>query len=371
MFTQKIIQKCIVNKKCWYYNKLHKRGVMSYKSTKILFIIDKLELKYFEFNKLVTNFWLIKELLEREQEVFITTIDKLGLKNLNEGAKAYCRCAKSFLIDETKGEAKGETQNINIYLGEKFEQKNIEDFQLVMFRPDPPVDLDYINATYIFDFVDKEKTLVLNNPKAIRDFNEKLHANFFHEFMPENIVTSNREEIERFLEKNGEIILKPLNRCFGSGVMYLKNGDKNTHSIINSLTNNQSTLIMVQKYIPSAEFGDKRVLILGGEVLEECVVKLPSGDDFKFNTHSDEFIKKSTLTESEKIKFSQVAQRLNSIGIAMAGLDVIDEQIIEVNVTSPCYFIKEINNYFSTNLEKRITDYFLQRLYNFKPECKC
>lgn len=310
---------------------------------RILFVIDKLELKYFEFNKLVTDFWLIKEFLDRGCEVFVTTIDKLGLSN----AKAYCKCAKSF----SKGD--------NIYLEEGFKNCEIESFRLVMFRPDPPVDLDYINATYIFDFVDREKTLVLNDTKAIRDFNEKLHANLFSEFMPENIVTSNMEEIEIFLEQNKEIVLKPLNRCFGSGVMYLKEGDKNTRNIINSMTNNQATLIMVQKYISTAEFGDKRVLILGGEVLEECVVKLPSRDDFKFNTHSDEFIKKAMLTENEKIKFKQVAQKLNTMGIVMAGLDVIDEKIIEINVTSPCYFIKEINNYFSTTLEKMIADYVL------------
>lgn len=313
---------------------------------KILFIIDKIELKYFEFNNLVTNFWLIKEFLRREQEVFVTTIDKLSLQN----AKAFCKCTKSF----TKGD--------NIYIETRFEQIPIEDFSLVMFRPDPPVDLDYINATYVLDFVDRQKTLILNETKAIRDFNEKLHANLFHEFMPENIVTSSLEKIEAFLGVNEEIILKPLNRCFGSGVMYLKTCDKNTRNIINSLTNNQTTLIMVQKYISNAEFGDKRVLILGGEVLDECVVKLPSNDDFKFNTHSDEFIKKASLTACEKAKFTQVAQKLNKMGIIMAGLDVIDEQIIEVNVTSPCYFIKEINNYFSVELEKIISD----RVLNIK-----
>lgn len=319
---------------------------MDYTKSKILFVIDKVELKYFEFNTLVTDFWLIQELLERGQEVFITTIDKLGLKD----SQAYCRCIKSFSKDN------------NIFLEENFEAFKIEDFQLVMFRPDPPVDMDYINATYIFDFVDREKTLILNDTRAIRDFNEKLHANLFNEFMPENIVSSNQQDIEAFLDKHKEIILKPLNRCFGAGVMYLKQGDKNTNSIINSMTNNQTTLVMVQKYIPAAEFGDKRVLVLGGEVLDECVVKLPSKGDFKFNTHSDEFIKKAALTSSEKIKFKQVAQKLNDLGIVMGGLDVIDEKIIEINVTSPCYFIKEVNNYFSTSLEKVIVDCILDKI---------
>jgi len=315
-------------------------------NSKILFVIDRIELKYFEFNNLVTNFWLIKELLQTGQEVFVTTIDKLSLQN----SLACCKCFNSFIKDE------------NIFLEKELVDAEIETFDLVMFRPDPPVDLDYINATYIFDFVDKSKTVVVNDTKSIRDFNEKLHANLFHEFMPKNIVTANKAEIISFLKENGEIILKPLNRCFGAGILYLKDGDKNTIAIINSMTNDQTTLIMVQKYISNVKYGDKRVLILAGEVLEECVIKLSTSDDFKFNTHSDEFIKKATLTAGEKIKFKKVAEKLNSMGISMAGLDVIDEQIIEINVTSPCYFIKEINNYFSVNLEKRIVGEILKLL---------
>lgn len=322
-------------------------------SCKILFVVDKLEIKYFEFNNLVTDFWIIKELLERGQEVFVTSADKLSLQN----GVAYSKCFKSF--EEDKGDGN------DIFLEKNLVDIPIEDFSLLMFRPDPPVDMDYINATYILDFVDREKTLVMNDTKSIRDFNEKLHANLFHDLMPENIVTANKSEIVAFLEKNEEIILKPLNRCFGSGVMYLKKDDKNTSAIINSMTNDQTTLVMVQKYISNVKFGDKRVLILGEEVLEECVVKLSTNDDFKFNTHSDEFIKKATLTESEKIKFKRVAKKLNELGIYMAGLDVIDEQIIEINVTSPCYFIKEINNYFSTNIEKKITDYIMSKVKVF------
>lgn len=311
-----------------------------------LFIIDKLELKYFEFNKLVTDFWLIKEMLEQNETVYVTTIDKLGL----EKAKPYCNCAKSFVVDD------------NIFYEKEFEKKNIDEFSLVMFRPDPPVNLDYINATYILDFADKEKTFIMNDTKAIRDFNEKLHANLFNEFMPENIVTSNKAEIEEFLEKRKEIILKPLNRCFGSGVMYLKKDDKNITSIIRTMTEDEKTLCMVQEYIPQAKCGDKRVLILNGEVLDECVMKLPPKDDFKFNTHNDDFIKKAVLSDKEKENFTIVAKKLKEIGIFMAGLDVISGKIIEINVTSPCYFIKEINNYFSTSLEKRITKSILNSI---------
>ena len=311
----------------------------------ILFIIDRIELKYFEFNNLVTNFWLIKEFLQRNNKVRITTIDKLCLKD----TKAYTHCYSAF------------EKNGNIFYDKKEVLVKIEDFQLVMFIQDPPVDLDYINSTYIFDFVDRKKTFVMNEPRAVRDFNEKLHTLKFAEFMPENIVTSSKSDIMEFLDEYGEIVLKPLNRCFGAGVMCLKKGDKNTAVIINSMTNNGSTLVMVQKYLEKAKFGDKRVLFLGDKVLDYCVQKLPSNDDFKFNEHCDANIVKAELTDIEKAKFSLVAAKLNSMGIFMTGLDVIDGRIIEINVTSPCYFIKEINNHFGCHLEREIADYILQK----------
>ena len=308
---------------------------------KILFVIDKVELKYFEFNKLVTNFWIIKSFLDRKFEVFITTIPNLSLKE----DVAYAKCYETFSNDE------------NIFYKNILIEKEIDSFDLVMFRPDPPVDIDYINATYIFDFVKKAE--VINNPRVIRDFNEKLHSVLFKEYMSENIVTASLNDIEDFLNIHKEIVLKPLNRCFGSGVMYLYEGDPNTRTIINTMTNNETTLVMVQKFIPAVKDGDKRVLTLGDKVLKYCIKKLPSGDDFKFNTHNDNFITSAELTNEEYIKFTEVAKKLNSMGIKMAGLDVIDGKIIEVNVTSPCYFIKEINGLYNIHLEDEICDFLL------------
>ena len=309
----------------------------------ILFVIDRLELKYFEFNDLVTNFWLIRELIYNEAKLWVTTIDNLSLKN----GTAFAGCFEVF------------EQNGNIFYDKSLKSLKINDFQLVMFRPDPPVDLDYFNATYIFDFVDREKTLILNDPKAIRDFNEKLHTIKFLNLMPENIVTSSKSDIIEFLNECGEIVLKPLNACFGAGVMTLRKGDKNTAVIINTMTKNQSQLIMVQKYIDKAKLGDKRVMFLGDEVLDVCIQKLPSNDDFKFNEHCDSNIVKAVLSKSEKEKFTPVAIELNKIGLPMVGLDVIDEKIIEINVTSPCYFIKEINQHHNVNLEKKVTQFIL------------
>ena len=308
---------------------------------KILFVIDKLEYKYFEFNDLVTNFWMIKE-YSKNYDVYITTINCLSLEG--NVAKANCNLVK--LLGE------------EIVYSKDINNIDIDDFDMVFFRPDPPVDNNYINATYIFDFV--KSPVVINKPSVIRNFNKKLHSLMFKELMPKTIVSSSLDEIENFLERENEIILKPLDKCFGSGVMYLKNGDKNTRSIINLMTSNGSAFTMVQKYIPAGMNGDKRVLTLGDKVLDFCVVKHPTKDDFKFNTHNDSYISKGFLTAKEKSDFSYVAKQLNDIGIYMAGLDVIDGKIIEINVTSPCYFIKEINSFFDVKLEKIICDYFIE-----------
>lgn len=293
----------------------------------ILFVIDEIELKYFEFNRLVTNFWLIKEFLDRNFDVSITTKSRLLIENV---------CAKTLCFEAF-------VKNNDIFFKKEEQKKIINDFDVVFFRPDPPVDIDYINACYVFDFVDKEKTLVINDPSSVKNFNEKLHLNYFPEFAPKNIVTSSIDEIRNFVRENEEAIIKPLNRCFGSGVFYLKNGDKNENSIISNITDNGKTLVMVQKYLNKAAVGDKRVLILGGHVFDECITKLPGKNDFKFNTHSAEFFRPAELSPEEKSEALVIASRLNKMGLYMAGLDVIDGYVIEINVTSPCYFIEEIN----------------------------
>jgi glutathione synthase len=262
---------------------------------------------------------------------------------------AYCNCFRTYEKDE------------NIFYDKSSKKIKINDFDMCLFRPDPPVDMDYINSTYIFDYVDESKTVLLNNPRAIRNFNEKLHATLFLDLMPENIVTSSRKDILDFLDENEKIIIKPLNQCFGGGVMYLQKGDKNTSVIINNMTKNSSTLVMVQKYIEKAKFGDIRVMTLGDEVFDYCVQKLPSNNDFKFNEHCDANIIKAELTEDEKAKFSKVAIKLNSMGLPLVGLDVIDGKIIEINVTSPCYFIHEVNRNFNIHSEDKLTDYILSR----------
>ena len=309
----------------------------------ILFVIDDLELKYFEFNDLVTNFWLIKEFLERNFEVFITV--KSGL--MTEGCIAKTICYEAYLKD-----------NNIFYKKDEAKKYPVNDFDIVFFRPDPPVDTDYINACNVFDYVNSEKTIVINNPVAVKNFNEKFHLNYFPQFAPENIVTANSDEIKNFVREHKKAIIKPLNRCFGSGIYYLDTNERNINTIIKSLTNDGKTMVMVQKYLEGAVKGDKRILILGEHVFDECITKLPGKDDFKFSEHSDKYFETAKITEEEKTMALKVAKQLNSVELYMVGLDVIDGKITEINVTSPCYFIREINMHNN----ERFQDILMEKL---------
>ncbi len=311
----------------------------------ILFVIDDLELKYFEFNDLVTNFWIIKEFLDRDYEVFIAV--KSGL--MTEGNVAKTLCWQAY---EKDGDI--------FYKKDEPKKYVIEHFDVVFFRPDPPVDIDYINACSVFDYVDTERTVVINNPIAVKNFNEKFHLNYFPEFAPENIVTASAEEIKAFVREHKKAIIKPLNQCFGGGVYYLDTEERNINTIIKNLTNNGKTMVMVQRYLEGAVHGDKRILIVGEHVFEECIRKLPGKDDFKFSEHSDKYFETTHLTVEEKEMAQKVAKHLNAVELYMVGLDVADGKIMEINVTSPCYFIREINSHNN----ERFQDVLMEKLIN-------
>ncbi|MBR1617716.1 hypothetical protein IJ670_06140 [bacterium] len=304
----------------------------------ILFVIDELEFKYFEFNKLVTNFWMIRQYLLEGNRVDVTVKNKLFLKNnipFSHVFEAYLEG------DEIK------KQNIaNI--------KHLDCYNTIFFRPDPPVDIDYINATYILSYVDKSSTFIINSPSAIRNKNEKLYVNEFQGLIPDNIVCADEKTIKDFLFEKKEIIIKPTNLCFGSGVFYLNSQDKNINAILKCATNNFKTQVMVQEYLKGVEQGDKRLIYICGKIFDYCVRKVATNNDFKFNEHNSSTLKFAQLTPEEKQLEDKIKNKFENDGIYLAGLDVIDNKIIEINLTSPCFFINEINEIFNINFEQMI-----------------
>ena len=309
----------------------------------ILIVIDDIEFKYFEFNKLVTNFWFVFEYLRQGNNVYITLKNKLFQK----------RNIPYALVFETH------IKNNDIIKEEKATIKCLNDFSTIFFRPDPPVDIDYINASYILSYVNKD-VFIINNPSAIREKNEKLYINEFQNIIPDcipnNIVSSDEKIIKEFLFENKEIIIKPTNRCFGSGVFYLNDKDKNINTILSTATNNYKTQVMIQTYLPEISQGDKRLIYVCGELFEYAVLKVATNNDFKFNEHNKNTLKATKLSEKEKQLGDLIKDKFEKDGIYLAGLDVINEKIIEINLTSPCFFINEINNLYGINFEKIIVN---------------
>ncbi len=303
----------------------------------ILFIIDEIEFKYFEFNVLVTDFWMIKTFLNEGFKVDITTKHELYLRGNLPYALAY----------ET------EAKNNNIYKSNENKETCLNGYDIIFTRPDPPVDIDFINATYVLDYV-CEKTFCINSSAALRNINEKLYVNKFPSLAPKNIVTSSEKLIKKFLFENGEIIIKPLNKCFSSGVFYLNTKDKNINAIISAATDNGKTKVMVQEFLPKIAEGDKRLIFIGGEIFDYAVTKVATNNDFKFNEHKKENLILGNLTPAQKNMEKIISKTLLKDGVYMAGLDVIDDKIIEINITSPCFFINEINSLYNINLEKII-----------------
>lgn len=322
----------------------------------VLFIIDEIEYKYFEFNVLVTDFWLIKTFVEEGYKVDITTKHELFLeKNIPYG-----------LVYNT------ELKNNDIFKSENYTKNCLNNYEIIFTRPDPPVDIDFINATYVLDYVD-EKTFCINSPSALRNINEKLYVNKFPSLAPDNIVTSEASLIKEFLFKNNEIIIKPLNKCFSAGVFYLNKTDKNINAVISASTDNGKTKVMVQEFLPEINKWDKRLIYIAGEIFDYAVTKVATNNDFKFNEHKKENLILGTPTKEQKEMEKIISKTFEKDGVYMAGLDVIGGKIIEINITSPCFFINEINSIYNIQFEKMIFNKIenLIKAHNEKLLAKC
>ena len=210
----------------------------------------------------------------------------------------------------------------------------LADVEAVLIRKDPPFDIPYLYATLMLERV-RGRTVLMNDPRGLRDANEKLYAIHFAKHMPRTMVTSSEEQIFAFVkEVGGRGVIKPLDGAGGSGVMMILPGDKNARAIIQTLTGEGSRLAMVQEFLPAIEKGDKRVLLLDGEILG-AINRLPRGDDFRSNIHVGGSVEPVVVTKAERAMIADITPRLKQDGLIFVGLDVIGGKLTEVNVTSP------------------------------------
>ncbi|AFZ13426.1 glutathione synthase [Crinalium epipsammum PCC 9333] len=236
----------------------------------------------------------------------------------------------------------------------------LEEMDAVFMRKDPPVTVPYLYTTYILDYINPEKTLVVNSPAGLRAANEKMYALQFTEAIPETIVSQDKEIIREFVEKKGAAILKPLGNKAGEGILYLEASDRNFNSIIEISTQWGQVPVMIQTYLPEAKDGDKRIILLNGEPIG-TVNRIPTGNEFRGNMAVGGRVAQTEITEREHQMCVQMAAKLQQDGLYFVGIDVIGGYLTEVNVTSPTG-IREIDRLSGANLGKQVMEWLGQRM---------
>ncbi|MEH1971255.1 glutathione synthase [Nostoc sp.] len=237
---------------------------------------------------------------------------------------------------------------------------SLETMDAVFMRTDPPVNDSYLYATYILDYIDQNKTLVINSPSGIRGANEKMYALQFTKAIPETIVSADKQFIRQFVEAQGAAVLKPLGNKAGEGILFLQSGDRNFNSIVELSTLQGRVPVMVQTYLPEAKEGDKRIILLNGEPIG-ALNRLSSGTDFRNNMATGGTVAQTEITPREYEICTQVAERLRQDGLIFVGIDVIGGYLTEVNVTSPTG-IREIDRLDGTHLGYQVIQWIEQTL---------
>lgn len=303
------------------------------------FVMDPVETINIEKD---TTFVLMLEAQARGHNVWYLELKDLYVKD----AKAFGNARKITLKRAEDFYSLGEVHTLEL-----------ESFDAVWMRKDPPFNQDYIYSTYILSLIDQNKTKVINNPKGLRESNEKLYALYFPGWIPKSLVTKDISQLESFLsEAGGEIVVKPLDGYGGQGVFYVSRDDRNANVILETITKFGTEYVLAQKFIEKVYEGDKRIILLNGNPLG-AVLRIPKpGGEFRCNFHSGGSPAKSELTERDLEICSSLAPRLRKDGLYFVGLDVIGGYVTEINTTSPTG-VQEINNLNSTKLEVQIIDF--------------
>ena len=218
------------------------------------------------------------------------------------------------------------------------EWRALADFDAVIMRTDPPFDQAYLYATWLLEMAERQGARVFNRPQSLRDYNEKLAIARFPHFIAPTLVSNEAGLIREFLSEQGDIVVKPLNAMGGSGIFRLRPGDANLGAILETATRNGVETIMAQRYLPAIKDGDKRILVIDGEVVPYCLARIPAEGETRGNLAAGGTGVARPLTQRDLQIACALGPQLKAAGLLLVGLDVIGECLTEVNVTSPTCF---------------------------------
>jgi glutathione synthase len=204
---------------------------------------------------------------------------------------------------------------------------------VVLLRQDPPFDLAYIATTHILERV-QPRTLVVNDPRGVRDSPEKLFVMDFPDLMPPTLIARDKAAIQAFRAEHGEVVMKPLYGFGGAAVFKVAVQDPNFSSLFDLFSTSFREPWVIQKFLPAVALGDKRIILVDGEA-KGVVNRVPSGDDIRSNMVRGGAAKETELTEREQLICTTIGPELRRRGLLFVGIDVIDGHLTEINVTSP------------------------------------
>ena len=301
---------------------------------KFIFLMDPLETVNFEKDTTLALMWGARG---RGHEVYFLPAAGMTLKNgrvVFHATKVIPQKikAKPFLIKQKLDLA-------------------AEKVDAVFVRTDPPFDEEYLMHTWLLDRLPRH-VAVINRPSGIRTVNEKVWAAQFSSLVPSTIVSRDREQLQNFIKKEKNVIAKPTNGHGGRAVFVIKFGDTNTNVILETLSEKFTTEIILQRYVPAAAKGDKRILLLNGDPLA-AVLRVHAADDHRNNFFAGGKPAATKITARDREIIETLKPYLRDLGLYFVGIDILGEYLIEVNVTSPTG-LQEMNRLYSQRLEERV-----------------
>jgi len=236
---------------------------------------------------------------------------------------------------------------------------NLEEFDSIFIRQDPPFNLHYISNTYLLDQL--KNPLIINNSKEIRNYPEKHIMMNFPNLTPPTLISSELDSIINFIIKQEAVVIKPAYGNGGLGIEKIDKNKKNLRSFIKKYINNFSNNpVIIQKFLKKYIKGDKRIILLNGKV-QGAVLRIPKKNSIKANFHAGGSALKTSLTIKENLICQKIKKFLISKKLYFVGIDVIDGYLTEINITSPTG-IQEINRLDGVKIEKNIIDFVMKSL---------
>ena len=266
-----------------------------------------------------STFALLLEAQKRGHALSFYTPDKLSL-----AGQAVVASVQPLQVRDKEGD--------HFTLGDA-KRENLQSFDVILLRQDPPFDLAYITTTHLLERI-HPKTLVVNAPASVRDAPEKIFVMDFADLMPPTLISRDKDEINLFRQAQGDVVFKPLYGHGGAAVFHIAPKDMNFGSLYDLFSTTFREPWVIQKFLPEVKHGDKRILLVDGE-FAGAVNRVPAADDLRSNMVRGGAAQATDLSPREREICARLGPALRERGLLFVGIDVIDGNLTEINVTSP------------------------------------